>query len=791
MKNNKKFVQYIANNYPYVATWVGPVLLIGSLLLAGKVVFWGTTYLQFLPWHWAGWELIKEGAFPLWNSYNGYGAPLLANYQSAFFYPPNLILWLFALIDGIRGIAIGQSLLVLMHLVISGYGMVNLAKETGLSKPGQAVAGIAYSLSGYLVARASFLSMNAALAWIPWILFYGLRIANISNIKMIFRSRDVLFSLLAVSMLLLSGHAQLAWYALSIYFIWTITFSIVRNGFKQVWLTIGILVIAMLLSIGLSAIQLLPTAELLINSQRSSSVEYSYALNYSFWPWRFLTLLSPNLFGNPAHGNYWVTADNFWEDNIYVGVLTIIFSVITVIRLLIGKYKNDFQKKVLVWFSIATIFLSIIFALGKNTPIFIFLYRYIPTFNMFQAPARFTIWMIIFLPILAGLGIEKWTKPTGKWLYWSRLLAAGAVGSTVTSILIWIYFNNMFQVTYIRGIVETGILLTILLFINLFVTNQRKDMYRHKPGLIAVVLIFLLFDLVYNNWGVNPGFNLSAMKQMDLRANNIEGQSLIYQTLSSEEEVKFTKFFRFDSFHPEDGWEALPEYFLPNSNILGGFATVNNFDPLLLSRYDKFLSIIAPLLEQNDLVSNAFWGVHRIITDGQRFSVKIIEDDTHRIRWFTCNRSSRNEEESISELNKIILDETYMTRVVVENSVIQISECGEEESKLVILEYESHPLETRIKVDASGNGWLMQLSTNYPGWVAFVDGKEVDLYYGDVLFKTIYLSAGKHEIEFIYRPNVFQLGLFTTIVFIILLIGYIILQMKLRKSDEIYKKTSD
>lgn len=787
MKNNPKFIQYVKNNYPYVAIWVGPMLLIGSLLLSGKVVFWGTTYLQFLPWHWAGWELMKDGFFPLWNSYNGFGTPLLANYQSAFFYPPNLILWLFALVDGIRGIAIGQSLLVLIHLVISGYGMVNLAKETGLSKLGQAVAGIAYSLSGYLVARASFLSMNAALAWVPWILFYGLRIASISNIKTIFRSRDILFSILAVSMLLLSGHAQLAWYSLSIFFFWTITFGLVRNGFNKVWITISNLGIVMLFSIGLSAIQLLPTAELLINSQRSSSVEYSYALNYSFWPWRFLTLISPNLFGNPALGNYWVTADNFWEDNIYVGVLTFIFSITTVIRLLLGKYKNDLQKKVLVWFSITTIFFSIIFALGKNTPIFVFLYQYIPTFNMFQAPARFTIWMTIFLPILAGLGIEKWTKPTGKWLYWSRLLAAGAAGSTLTSILIWIFFNNMFQVTYIRGIVETGILLTILLSINLFVTNQVKDKDLHKPALIAVVMIFLLIDLVYSGWGVNPGLKLSAIKPIDSRTNNIEGQSLIYQTLSSEEEIKFTKFFRFDSFHPEDGWEALTEYFLPNTNVLGGFATVNNFDPLLLSRYDKLMSIISPLLEQNELVSNSFWGVDRIITGGQRFSTNIIDDDSHRIRWFTCNSCSRNEEESISELRKVISDETYMTRLVVENSVIQIHDCGQEESKLLILEYESHPLDTRIKVDASSNGWLMQLSTNYPGWVAFVDGKEVDLYYGDILFKTIYLSAGQHEVEFIYRPSVFQLGLFTTIVYIALLIGYIILQKKLRKSDEIFQ----
>ena len=60
---------------------------------------------------------------------------------------------------------------------------------------------------------------------------------------------------------------------------------------------------------------------------------------------------------------------------------------------------------------------------------------------MFQAPTRFSIWLVLAVSLLAGLGIEKWKKPEGKWLYWSRLLTAGAVGIAITSIAARFYIE--------------------------------------------------------------------------------------------------------------------------------------------------------------------------------------------------------------------------------------------------------------------------------------------------------------------------------------------------------------
>ena len=289
------------------------------------------------------------GFLPLWNSYNGYGTPLLANYQSAFFYPPNILVWIFAFLKGNQGIALAQTILILIHLVMAGYGMVYLTNELGFSKLGQAVSAIAYSLSGYLVSRVSFISVNSVLTWIPWILFTGLHLAKQSSIKSAINSKYFLLSILFHVLLLLAGHAQIAWYTLNpqlfldVYVEFSLSSMVqnrgyVRNSSNSHWI-FSRLIRNTVDSYG----------EFLLQSQRASNVEYDYAFNYSFWPWRFLTIISANLFGNPAHGNYWVTADNFWEDNIYTGILSIVFAFTATGRLVTGFYKNSSISKTIAY----------------------------------------------------------------------------------------------------------------------------------------------------------------------------------------------------------------------------------------------------------------------------------------------------------------------------------------------------------------------------------------------------------------------------------------------------------
>ena len=84
----------------YLPIVLAPVILFSPVWLSGNVLFWGTPFLQFMPWRELGWSMIQKGQLPLWNPYLGMGAPLAANLQSAFYYPPN---WLLFALDSIGG----------------------------------------------------------------------------------------------------------------------------------------------------------------------------------------------------------------------------------------------------------------------------------------------------------------------------------------------------------------------------------------------------------------------------------------------------------------------------------------------------------------------------------------------------------------------------------------------------------------------------------------------------------------------------------------------------------------
>ena len=75
---------------------------------------------------------------------------------------------------------------------------------------------------------------------------------------------------------------------------------------------------------------------------------------------------------------------------------------------------------------VGLILISFLLALGKNTPIYPWLFNHVPGFDMFQAPSRFSLWAEFGLVMLAAIGVDQWSRPEGRGLYWTRLGTAGA-----------------------------------------------------------------------------------------------------------------------------------------------------------------------------------------------------------------------------------------------------------------------------------------------------------------------------------------------------------------------------
>ena len=259
---------------------------------------------------------------------------------------------------------------------------------------------------------------------------------------------------------LLAGHAQTAWYTILFAGVWLIFWTVQKSGLRHVGKALVLFGAGAFIAACLAGIQLLPTAEYLQQSQRSAAVAYDYAVNYSFWPWRLLSLFAPDLFGNPAHGDYWFPVF-FWEDAVYIGLLPVLLALAAVISVGLKRRSKEnqitsrFQNRGFAWLLIIITGLAFLLALGAYTPVFPFLYRYVPTFAMFQAPTRISILAVFSLCLLAGVGAQFWHRPEKRSLYWSRLGAAAAFAVTLGAGLGW-YLMKGVRPTFIQALALAG-----------------------------------------------------------------------------------------------------------------------------------------------------------------------------------------------------------------------------------------------------------------------------------------------------------------------------------------------
>ena len=192
---------------------------------------------------------------------------------------------------------------------------------------------------------------------------------------------------------------------------------------------------ACVVGVGLAAVQLLPTGELLAESSRSAGVDYEVAVTYSLWPWRLLTFFAPDFFGNPGRGDYWGYA-NYWEGAGHIGTLPLLLAIGIVFARRPGRSPSAAGQ---VSFLAGCTVAGVLLALGKNLPLFRWLFERVPGFDLFQAPVRWLALVTIALAGLAALGTWRWQlSRSGLWSgrVWLTTGVAMAAGGLIAPKLV-------------------------------------------------------------------------------------------------------------------------------------------------------------------------------------------------------------------------------------------------------------------------------------------------------------------------------------------------------------------
>ncbi len=732
-----------------------PMVLLGRLLVQGKALFWGLPVLQFNPWRLYAWEMLRSGEMPLWNALNGMGAPLMANYQLALWYPPSWPLYLFAALGGGPALAWGHTLVLMLHLMWAGFGMARLVRALGGARLAQTLAGLAYCLSGYMLARAQVFPMVWTAAWLPWVILGASQIAIPGRAALPGRSFLPLGLAFSIAFMLLAGHAQLSWYILLFAGAWVLVGKL-RGGLRKLLTGLLRFGLAGLLAAALSAIQLLPTAEYLLQSQRSAAVDYELGMTYSFWPWRFLDLLLPNAFGVPGAGDYWGYAAH-WEDAIYLGLLPLLLALGT-----LRAWKRDSSQANRGLFRFLWLVIPLVFvlALGKNTPVFPFLYAHVPTFALFQAPTRFSILAVFALALLAGLGVADWSKPAGKRLERLKLGVVGAAAIVIGAAASIFLLENT-RLTLITAFALAGVWAYSAGVLTLTMPPTDESPSRRRWNWAAAAVVGL--DLIIAGWSMAPGTPISFYSGLPANVQQVKaqlGSGRLFLHPDDEYLIKFWRFFRFTDYRPLEDWDNLRGTLLPNMNLLYGIDSANNFDPFVPGRYAAWMESVTALPEDQRAPWLRLMGVSTVESRDIRAENGITFtgiDHPTSFYWATCAQVVAPGESLNAVAQRLAAGGGEMQGwVVLEDGLSSPADCRAGDARIELVEKRNN--RAVYSVDVEAGGWLVISDTWYPGWKASVDGAATEIQVANQTFRAIVVMPGQHMVVLSYAPLSFQLG---------------------------------
>lgn len=402
---------------------VGFVLLLyAPLLFTNRVLAGGDIQLYFYPyWEYVG-ATLRAGRLPFWNPYLFLGAPLLANPQAAALYPLH---WpLFA--AGGMGLPVTQQIYwsAALHTWLLGLGGYALLRRWRYPVAPALLTGVILAGSGFVGGLLGHINQLNAVTWLPWAAFC-LAAVRVKPRQPWPAWRTLLLAAagfaFATALMLLAGHTQSVFinlFGLGVWLVWPwgrhgeegprgsgvgegaparSPFTIHHASFKHFLVSVspGLLVYCAGVVIGvlLAAPQLLPTLELSELGLRSGGLDYGEASSFSLKPLALGWTLLPSygltnlsaVFDTPGYTEYVA----------YVGIIGLLLA-------LIGAWRGRGSARA---FGLLLGGLGLFLALGRWNPLYFLLYRFVPGFDLFRAPARWMMLYTLGAAVLAGVGL--------------------------------------------------------------------------------------------------------------------------------------------------------------------------------------------------------------------------------------------------------------------------------------------------------------------------------------------------------------------------------------------------
>lgn len=652
---------------------------------------------------------------------------------------------------------------------------------------------LAFGFSTYLIIILG-VGHNAkahALGYIPMVL---------GGIVLVFRKKYLLgfiLTALAMALEINANHYQMTYYFMLLVLVLGLVhliYAIKDKKLKHYFVSVGILIAAVALSIATNATGLMATkeyadwstrgkSELTIKPDGSSKeiesgLDKEYITQYSYGIAESLNLFSPRLFGGSGNEDLgkkskayeYLTGQGlsptkalefsggmplYWGNQPIVAGPAYVGAIIFFLFIL-GLFMVKGKKK---WWLLTGAILALLLSWGKNFPALTnFMIDYFPLYNKFRAVSSIQVVLELCLPVLGVLGVRELFKSNVKA---TKKLTALKLSFFITlglGVFIFLLkgffdFDGLRDETY-RGYFGDELMTmihrdreavyvsdTIRSLIFVLLTAVALWLFiKEKLGKNLVTLVLgalILFDLI--------GVSLRYVNKDDfVRQRNVNTP---FQASQIDELIKQDNSV-FRVFDPQEGLNGARTSYFHNS--VGGYHA---------AKPRQLQDLFEHHLYQNNIEVLNMLNVKYIIQqDEEGNSFPAVNDNANGNAWFVEQlkfvKSANDEIQGLKEFESkkeaVINTNTYPT-VTKSNYVVDST------ASIQLLDY--RPNYIKYQSANTNDGFAVFSEMHYPsGWNAFVDGKAAPHYKANYALRGIKVPAGEHEIEFKFEPEIIQTG---------------------------------
>ena len=676
---------------------------------------------------------MRSGDWPLWNPYHYGGHPSVADPQSLVF-SPVFVAW--GMLDPAPTMRT-FDLVVFAHLLAGGIGIAVIGWRARWSIPGSVLAAALFMFGGAASGRLQHSGI---------ILSYGLFPLALLLLQLSFERRSLLLAaavaivaanialgrnqvaLLLCGLLLAAATAEVSGARQPIAYLrerkWVLTTMAATCG--------ALLIVPLLLTMQFAQLSNRP-AELMEG-----------ALKGSLYPADLANLAVADVFG--THHSYWgpgaatltaVALTDDLENYLFVGAIP------TLIVLWFGLAGGGAWRPGRRLMT-ATLTTACLFMLGRYTPFYGLVFRFVPGIDLFRRPTDASFVFGIALAMLAGHCLSDYVR---EGLPRIRPIAAILTGSVWLAIMVSaIVFSARTGHALEAGLqsLVTGMVMLAAAVLILFCA--RRPRARLLTG--AIVTLFAVAELLW--W--NAAFRLNAQSRSDY--------AVLETPAGAEANAIAVLETNIAADHRSGDWPRVEVLGLggawQNLAMVRGWEAINGYNPLRIGLYDRMVS---PGEENWDISQRRFPPSF----DNYNSALAEALGLTYLVLGQPLDRIPRLPAPPGAEL-LLAGPRVWIYRIAGAMPRVSIVSPGEAQTTSGQFAVSSSVTPNPVKINssrpghvelvtASATGGLLVLHDSYyPGWIAEVDGKSVPIRRTDMLFRGIEVPAGNHHVTFRFVP---------------------------------------